>query len=69
MAKSESESKRSWELPEEARQHFHAARREMRLSYEAIMPPGFLEHRRAARRETLLAVRSLIDKVIERLEN
>jgi hypothetical protein len=69
MAKSEAETKTTWEFPEEAREHLRAARREMRASVEAMMPPGFLEHRRAARREALLAVRSLIDKAIEGLES
>jgi len=33
-----------------------------------FLPPEFHEHTRAARKETLLAVRSLIDARLERLE-
>ncbi len=56
-------------IPEEVREHFRTARDEMRRSYEALFPPGFIEHRRAARREMLLAARSLIDAAIQRLES
>ena len=55
-------------IPEEVREHFHAAREEMRRSYEALFPPGFIEHRRAARKEMLLAARSLIDAALQRLD-
>ena len=55
-------------MPEEARQHMHAAREEMRQSVEAMFPPGFIEHRRAARKEMLKAARSLLDSAIQRLE-
>jgi hypothetical protein len=41
-------------IPEEARQHFRAAREEMRKSVELLLPEGFLEHRKSARREMLL---------------
>lgn len=56
------------EIPEEARQHMRAAREEMRDSIRAFLPPGFVEHRRKARKEMLLAWRSLIDSVIERMD-
>ena len=55
-------------VPEEAVRHFKAARDEMRKSVEALLPPGYLEHRRAARREMLLAARSVIDAVLRRAE-
>lgn len=55
-------------IPEEAREHFKAAGEELRKSFESMFPPGFVEHRRAARREMLLAVRSLIDAAIEHTE-
>jgi hypothetical protein len=32
------------------------------------LPEGFLEHRRAARKEMMLAVRSLLDAAIEKME-
>jgi hypothetical protein len=40
----------------------------MRDSIRAFLPPGFVEHRRKARKEMLLAWRSLIDSVIERMD-
>jgi hypothetical protein len=57
----------SW-FPEEARQHVHAARQEMRQGVEALFPPGFAEHRRKARKEMLLAWRSMIDSALEHIE-
>ena len=56
------------EIPEEARQHVRAAREEMRESVKAFLPPGFVEHRKKARKEMLLAFRSLIDSAIERMD-
>jgi hypothetical protein len=56
------------EIPEEVRQHVRAAREEMRESIRAFLPPGFIEHRRKARKEMLLAWRSLIDSAIERMD-
>jgi hypothetical protein len=55
-------------IPEETRQHYKQARQEMRESIRSIFPPEFIEHRRAARREMLLAAQSLINRAIERLE-
>jgi hypothetical protein len=55
-------------IPEEARQHAHAAQREMHASFEALFPPEFREHHRKARREMLLAWRSMIDTAINRME-
>ena len=45
-----------------------AAREEMKKSLEAIFPPGFMEHRREARKEFLKAARSMIDATLERME-
>jgi hypothetical protein len=42
--------------------------REFQASLRALLPEEFWEHRRAARREALLAVRSLIDAALERIE-
>ena len=56
------------EIPEEVRQHVRAAREEMRESVKAFLPPGFVEHRKNARKEMLLAFRSLIDSAIERMD-
>lgn len=55
-------------IPEEARAHIRKARAEMRQSIEGLLPPGFLEHRRAARKEMLLAAKELIQFAIDRLE-
>jgi hypothetical protein len=53
---------------QEAREHAKAARASLRKSFEELIPHGFLEHRRAARKEMLLAMRSLLDAAIERME-
>jgi hypothetical protein len=55
-------------LPEETRQHLHAAREEFQKSLQGMLPPGFMEHRRKARKEMLLAWRSMIDASLERME-
>ena len=56
------------EIPEEVRQHFREAREELRESMKSFLPPGFIEHRRRARKEMLLDWRSLIDSAIERMD-
>jgi hypothetical protein len=69
MAEEKAESKRILNLvPEEAREHLKMAHDEMRKSYETLLPPGFLEHRRAARKELLLAARSLIDAALKHVD-
>lgn len=55
-------------VPEEVRQHVKAAREELRESVKAFLPPEFIEHRRKARKEMLLAWRSMIDTALERME-
>ena len=52
----------------EARSHMKAARQALRQSVEDWLPAGFLQHRREARKEMLLAVRGLVDAAIEHLE-
>lgn len=52
----------------EAKEHAMAARASMKKSIQELIPPGFIEHRRAARKEMLLAMRSLLDAAIERTE-
>ncbi|MDA8425456.1 MAG: hypothetical protein M0Z80_04905 [Treponema sp.] len=52
----------------EAWEHTRAARNSLGKSLAGFIPPGFTEHRRAAHREMLLALRSLIDTAIERGE-
>lgn len=55
-------------IPEEAREHFRAARAEMRKGVETLFPEGFIAHKRGARREMLLAWRSMLDAAIDRME-
>ncbi len=55
-------------IPEDAREHFRAAREEMRNGVKTLLPEGFLEHRKGARREMLMAWRSMLDAAIERMD-
>ncbi|MCX6064349.1 MAG: hypothetical protein NT121_01125 [Chloroflexi bacterium] len=55
-------------LPEDVREHLHAAREEMHKSVEGILPPEFVAHRRAARKEMLLAFRGMLDHAIQRID-
>ncbi len=55
-------------IPEEVREHVHAARAEIRESIKGFLPPEFVEHRRKARKEMLLAFRSMINSALERIE-
>lgn len=55
-------------IPEEAREHFRAAREEMREGVKTLLPEGFLEHRKGARREMMLAWRSMLDAAIQRMD-
>ena len=56
-------------IPSEAREHFRAARQEMRMGLEGIMPPELKDHRIKAHRELLLGWRSMIDTALNRMEN
>ncbi len=68
QSKSSTDEKR-WDGPqEETREHLRSARKEMRESWEALFPAEFIAHRRAARREFLMAARTLIDHALERIE-
>ncbi len=55
-------------IPDEAREHLRAAREELRDSVRALFPPEFVQHRRKARKEMLLAWRSFIDAALERID-
>lgn len=55
-------------VPEEALVHARAARKEMRKSMEAVFPPGFIESRRAARKEMLMFAREMISHAIDKME-
>jgi len=66
MAKTDEEKESTWE------DHLAAAikafRKEMKEGRGEMFPEEFRTHRRAARREMLLAWRSLIDARIEKLD-
>ena len=49
-------------------QHMKAAGEELRKGLASVVPPEVHEHGRAARREALLAARSVIDAALARLE-
>lgn len=53
---------------QEAREHMKAAHEAARKTAEAMVPPAFVEERRAVKREVLLAMRSLLDAAIEHME-
>ncbi len=55
-------------IPDEAREHWRAAREELRDSIRSLFPPEFVEHRRRARKEMLMAWRSMIDAALERMD-
>jgi hypothetical protein len=57
------------EIPEDVKEHFREARKELRESMKGFLPPGFIEHRNKARREMLLAWRSLIDAALEKMDD
>jgi len=65
-----SEHEEKWKeyVPEETREHYKKARKEFRKSIEGLLPEGFVQHRRNARREMLLAWRSMIDHVIKKMD-
>jgi hypothetical protein len=52
----------------EAHEHMRAARENMHKVAGSFMPEGVREHHRAARKEFLLGLRSLLDAAIERSE-
>jgi hypothetical protein len=56
------------QIPEDVRQHARAARQEMRESMKAFLPPKFWEHSKRARKEMLLAWRSMIDAALDRMD-
>jgi hypothetical protein len=61
-------NKRPEFVTDEAIEHIRTARAEMRKSIEALFPPGFIARRRAARKEMLLAFRSIVDAAIDRID-
>jgi hypothetical protein len=67
-ASAQARKKMEEHIPSEAREHMKAARQAMRESVRTLFPPEFIEQRRAARREMLMAARSMIDHALERME-
>jgi len=65
----EKSTKKECPVPEESREHAKKAHEELRESMKALFPPEFIEHRRAARKEMLLAMRGLVNHAIEKLES
>ncbi|NWG07328.1 MAG: hypothetical protein HXY35_11665 [Chloroflexi bacterium] len=65
-----SEHEKKWKehIPEETREHYKKAREEFKKSVEDLLPEGFLKHHRAARREMLLAWRSMLDHAIQKMD-
>ncbi|MGD0706960.1 MAG: hypothetical protein ABSA51_00755 [Anaerolineaceae bacterium] len=53
---------------DEAREHMRVAHENMHKVAEAWIPEGVRENQRAARREFLLGLRSLLDAAIEHIE-
>ncbi len=49
-------------------EHVKAAGEELRKGFASFVPPEVHEHGRAAKREALLAARSVIDAALTRLE-
>ena len=66
--KTEDQEKWKEYIPEETRQHYRNASQEFRKSIEGLLPEGFVQHRRNARREMLLAWRSMIDHVLKKMD-
>jgi len=52
----------------EAREHMRAARENMHKVAESFLPEGTREHHRAARKEFLMGLRSLLDAAIDHTE-
>ena len=52
----------------EAREHMRAARENMHKVAESFLPEGTRDHQRAARKEFLMGLRSLLDAAIEHTE-
>ena len=62
------DTKKAGFIPQETWDHARTAGRELRKSVQALVPPEVRQHGRAARKEVLLAFRSLIDAAIDRIE-
>jgi hypothetical protein len=68
MAEKKTNEKAKDPRVEEARAHMKAAHENMHEVFESMLPPEVREHQRAARKEFLLGLRSLLDVAIEHTE-
>ncbi len=68
MAEKKREQKPKDPKVEEAYAHFKAAHENMHKAFEAMLPPGVVEQKRAARKEILLGLRSMLDSAIDHVE-
>jgi hypothetical protein len=53
---------------EEAYGHMKAAGENVHQAFESMLPPAVRDHQRAARKEFLLGLRSILDVAIEHVE-
>lgn len=67
MTEQSETSRRKW-MPDETREHLKAAAEANRKAFDSILPPGFRENRREARRQVLLAARTLLDRALKRMD-
>ena len=68
QAKASAGQKRRVGPPEATRQHLRSAREELLAAFQALFPPEFFSRKRAAKREFLMAARTMIDHALERSE-
>ncbi len=64
----QSEAHRPKWIPDETRDHLKAAAEANRKAFDSILPPGFRENRREARKQMLLAARSMLDRALKHME-
>ena len=68
QAKASASQKRRVGPPEATRQHLRSAREEIFAALKTLFPPEFLSRNRAAKREFLMAARTMIDHALESSE-
>jgi hypothetical protein len=62
----ETNTPKSGNIPEEAKEHFSSAKDEFKKGLDAMFPPTVKEHRQAAQKEVLMGLKSLIDAALEK---
>lgn len=55
-------------IPQEAKEHFGAARKEFKKGLDAMFPPQMKEHHQAAQKEVLQGLKSLIDAALDKFD-